>query len=141
MKQANMQKIETLIEEIKSEIDNERIAELFTSKPKIKLEVYKKTAIFYALKEYEEKIESTPIIPHGFYAILEEDLEKNGIIHTLKIYKKELDLIVEIMQMEPSHLRKLLMELRKPNNIDSPDQLAARLELKDILRKFTKIFK
>lgn len=141
MKQANIQKVESLIEEIKTEIDNTRIAELFTSKPTIKLEVYKKTAIFYALKEYEEKIESTPIIPHGFYTILEEDLEKNGMIHTFKKYQKELELITEVMQMEGTHLRKLLMELRKPNNVDSPEQLAARLELKDILRKFNAKYK
>lgn len=141
MKQSNIPKIELLIEEIKQEINNKRLAELFTTRPNIKLEVYKKTAIFYALKEYEEKIESTPIIPHGFYTILEEDLENHGMIHTYKKYEKELKLITEVMQMEDNHLRKLLMELKKPNNVDSPEQLAARLELKDILRKFNAKYK
>ena len=104
MKQVNVDHIESLINEIKSEITNARIEELFTSRPKIELEVYKKTAIFSALKQYEENIESQPIVPHGFYAILEEELERNGLLTTIKKYKVEIDLIAKIMHMDTNHI-------------------------------------
>ena len=141
MKQVNVDHIESLINEIKSEITNARIEELFTSRPKIELEVYKKTAIFSALKQYEENIESQPIVPHGFYAILEEELERNGLLTTIKKYKVEIDLIAKIMHMDTNHIINLLKELKKPNHVDIQQQLNARQELKAILRKFNAKFK
>lgn len=141
MKQVNISNIETLMEELKKDITNPRIEELFTSKPNIELEVYKKTAIFSALKQYEENIESQPIVPHGFYAILEEELERNGLLNTIKKYKVELDLIAKIMHIDTNHIINLLKELRKPNHVDIQQQLNARQELKAILRKFNAKFK
>lgn len=141
MEKPNIDYIDNLIEEIRQEIIDDRIKELFTTRPKFTIEVYKKTSIFYALKQYEENIESQPIIPHGFYAIIEEELEHNGFFNTIKKYKIELDTITKIMNIEPNYLISLLKELKKPNNVDVQKQLDARQELKAILRKFNAKFK
>lgn len=141
MEQVNVDHIESLINKIKQEITNPRVEELFTTRPKIELEVYKKTAIFSALKQYEENIESQPIVPHGFYAIIEEELERNGFLSTIKKYKVEIDLITKIMHLDSNHIIKLLKELKKPNHVDIQQQLNARQELKAIIRKFNAKFK
>ena len=80
MIQSNISHVEELISEISPLITNNRIKELLISKPKIEIEVYKKTAIFSALKEYEDKYELSPAIPHAFYATLEQELEQNVFI-------------------------------------------------------------
>lgn len=141
MVQINLQHVKALVSEINDYIKNERVRELFTTRPNIQLEVYRKTTIFYALKEYEENIESKPIIPHGFYTILEQELEQNGFLKTIKKYDHELSLISEVMRMDSKYIIYLLKELRKPNNVDTQEQIKARLELKEILRRFTSKYK
>ena len=61
MIQSNINHIEELIAEIRPLITNNRIKELFTTRPKIEMDVYKKTAIFSAFKEYEGLDEKDPI--------------------------------------------------------------------------------
>ena len=103
MIQSNISHVEELISEIRPLITNDRIRELLTTRPKIEIDVYKKTAIFSALKEYEDKYDLEPAIPHAFYATLERELEQNGFIKTVKKYDKEITLIVEIMNLDKKY--------------------------------------
>lgn len=141
MVQSNINHIEELISEIRPLITNDRIRELFTTKPKIEIDVYKKTAIFSALKEYEETYELSPAIPHAFYATLEHDLETIGFIKTVKKYEKEINLIVSLMKMDKKALLEILKILKAPNNINPSLQLEKRQELKEIIRRATSKFK
>ena len=141
MIQSNITHVEELISEIRPLITNDRIRELLTTRPKIEIDVYKKTAIFSALKEYEDTYELEPAIPHAFYATLERELEQNGFIKTVKKYDKEITLIVEIMNLDKKYFLEILKILRAPNHENRELQLEKRQELKEILRRAISKFK
>lgn len=141
MIQSNISHVEELISEIRPLITNDRIRELLTTRPKIEIDVYKKTAIFSALKEYEDKYDIEPAIPHAFYATLERELEQNGFIKTVKKYDKEITLIVEIMNLDKKYFLEILKILRAPNHENRELQLEKRQELKEILRRAISKFK
>ncbi len=141
MIQSNISHVEELISEIRPLITNDRIRELFTTRPKIEIEVYKKTAIFSALKEYEEQYEISPAIPHAFYATLEHELETNGLLKTCRKYEKEIELITSLMGMDKKYFLDILKILKAPNSVNPGLQLEKRQELKEILRRATSKFK
>lgn len=135
MIQSNINHIEELIFEIRPIITNDRIRELFTTRPKIEIDVYKKTAIYSALKSYEEQNDIAPAIPHAFYATLEHELETNGLIKTCKKYEKEIELIISLMKMDKKYFLDILKILKSPNRMNQALQLEKRQELKEIIRK------
>lgn len=132
------------LEEIKTYTkNNQRLTELFSTKPTTSIDVYKKTTYFFASKKYEEYQLSSEAIPHGFYAILEKEIIANGFLKTIKKYEKEIKLISEIMNIEPSTLISILKNL-KPNNTlnqDTAKEQEARNSLKEIFHKFTAKYK
>lgn len=145
MEQVNIKRAEIIAQSLRDYIgDHKRIQELFTSQPAMKMEVYKKTTIFYATKMYEEHMISNEAIPHGFYAILEEEIKNNGLLPTFKKYKKEITLISETMQIEEKELLNILKYLRSTSSANpdnTMEQQNARNTLKEIIRKFTAKYK
>ena len=145
MEQINIKRAESIVENLRKYIgDNKRLEELFTTQPVMKMEVYKKTTIYYAKKMYEELMVSNEAIPHGFYAILENEIKTNGLMHTIKKFKKEITLISETMQIEEKDLVNILKYLRSTstaNPDNTMEQQNARNTLKEIIRKFTAKYK
>ena len=144
MEQINIERAEQIVSEIKDYINgNTRLEELFTSRPTIKMDVYKKTAYFYAQRKYEEHQTSNEAIPHGFYAILEHEIKNVGLIQTIKKYDQEINLIAKTMNMDPIEIKKILKDLRPSNSLrqDTLSEQNARNELKELFRRFTSKYK
>ncbi len=144
MEQINIERAEQIVSDIRNYIGNsQRLEELFTTQPQMKMGVYRKTAIFYAQKKYEEHQVSNEAIPHGFYAILEHEIKTTSLIRVVKKYERELNLIAETMGIEQIEIVKILKELRMPNQYtqDTPQALEARNKLKELFRKFTSKYK
>lgn len=145
MEQINIKKAEIIVENLRKYIgNNQRLLELFTTQPVMKMEVYKKTTIYYAKKMYEELSVSNEAIPHGFYAILENEIKTNGLLPTLRKFKKEITLISETMQIEEKDLVNILKYLKSTsaaNPDNTMEQQNARNSLKEIIRKFTAKYK
>lgn len=123
---------------------NPRLKELFSSIPNMTIETYKKTAIIYATKKYEEVVTANQTIPHGFYAIIEESIIKDGVLKTLRTYKKDLELICETMEMDIKDLQKIFLDLRpiqNPTLVQKEAAQKAHAKLKEIIRKSTSKYK
>lgn len=144
MEQINIPKIEQTIKEITEYIgENERLNLLFTSQPKITIDVYRKTSLFIAEKEYEEHERKQSTIPHGFYQILENEMAQYGALKTLKKYEREIQTIANIVNMPVNELKKIILNVRHDQNKPQLSQgvLAARNTLKEIIRKATAKYK
>ncbi len=144
MEQININKIEQLISDIKEYTkNNSRLEELFTTQPQISMSVYKKTTIFYAEKKFEEHEKSKQAIPHGFYQILEQEINQNGVLKTIKKYDKEITLISEVINIPKKEIIKTLSNLKLNNkqNIATTIFTVSRNYLKEIIRKFTAKYK
>ena len=144
MEQINIERAEQIVSELKTYINgNRRLEELFTSKPTMKMDVYQKTSNFYAQRKYEEHQVSNEAVPHGFYAILENEIKTIGLLQTIKKYSREIDLIAETMNMDPIEIKKILKDLRPSNSLrqDTMAEQNARNELKELFRKFTSKYK
>lgn len=133
--------LDEVLSNVKPKIKNNRINDLLTTRPNISIKVYNETSRYYARKQYEENIESNPLVPHGFYTTLENELETNGFVKTLKKYKPQIEAITKIMHIEKSTLISLLKTLQKPNSIDTLEQLKSRQDLKEIIKKYTAKYK
>lgn len=123
---------------------NKRLIELFANIPEMTIDTYKKTAIIYATKRYEEILTTNQTLPHGFYSILENSIKQNGLLSTLRLYKKDLDLICQVMDMDFKNLKDILINLRPNQNKDLVHEekaQEARAKLKEIIRRATSKFK
>lgn len=123
---------------------NKRLIELFANIPEMTIDTYKKTAIIYATKKYDEVLTTNQTLPHGFYSILENSIKKNGLLSTLRIYKKDLELICKVMDMDFKDLKDILLNL-KPNPKEDFEHeekaQTSRAKLKEIIRRATSKFK
>lgn len=144
MEQVNIERAEIIVANLRKYIgDNDRLKELFTTQPAMKMEVYKKTSLFYAYKMYDEYLKSDEAIPHGFYAVLEKEIIDNGFIKTYKKYQKHIKNISELMNIPEKEMMLILRALlpQKPGIQDTMEQKNARNQLKEIIRKYTSINK
>lgn len=122
---------------------NERMCALFATYPKVSIEAYQNTARYYATKKYEDEIKDK-VIPHGFSQILEQEINKQGILYTVKKYDHEIQTIADTMGIEKMVVVSLLQKLRhKPNEslAHTTDRTIAATELKTLIRRFTSAHK
>lgn len=130
----------TYINTIANLTDNSRLRELFCKIPEMTEEVFNKTVLYGATKEYEAFIASDNGIPQNFFALLEESIKQNNVLKTYKMYQTQLDLICNFMNIERNYLITLLRKLNN-ENIPKEEKSAAYQELKEIIRKFTSQYK
>lgn len=124
--------------------DNKRLIELFQTVPVASIDVFNMTAENYANHSYEQINAADQIIPHGFYGILEHEIRLNGLITTLKKYDREINLIAETMKMPVSELKIIIKDIREPKIdtlVERQKRNKAQADLKEIIRKFTSIYK
>ena len=79
---------------------NTRLEELFLSDFTRTIDTYKRTTYFYASKMFEQHQARSEAIPHNFYFILESKINEIGLLKTFKLYEKEVNLIVSVMNIK-----------------------------------------
>ena len=122
---------------------NTRLEELFLSDFTRTIDTYKRTTYFYASKMFEQHQARSEAIPHNFYFILESKINEIGLLKTFKLYEKEINLIISVMNIKKEDFFKILKCLRKQtrNTQETVEALDARNTLKQIFRKFSSKYK
>lgn len=138
MEQTKVAEAKLVADQIKEYVhNNPRLCALFTVQPKLSIDVYEKTSIFYATSEYEANI-ADQIIPHGFFQILYDEVNEKGLLETLKKYNQELTIIAETTNTNLLKIRKLITKLRKKMHEQLDEKCEredAAKELQEIIRK------
>lgn len=142
MTQINHEFETEFLKSINSLVDNEKIKELFCIIPTLSIDVYNRTVSYFSNTKYEEFMEQGNGIPRNFYSIIENELKNNTFVAVIKKYEKELKLICDTLSMDFMDIVNLIkfikLNLNKPVTKEIAD---ASQKLKNIIRKFTSIYK
>lgn len=120
------------------------LGELFNSIPTMSVEHYQKTAFMFANKKYETEHVAHSEIAHGFSHKLENSIKTNGLLATLRLYDKELQLISITLHIDILELKNIIKNLRVTPHMTpeaETNMAKSRQQLRDIIRKFNSVYK